>query len=311
MPRSPLSHAFAAARELLGVDVVCVSRTVRAGDLHNTRAGASPEFGTLPDNVVIMPLEAADGRLYGSLVCRAVDPEHALDERDRAYLRVLGRTVGAQIDRAQRERQRRRARAETSGMQALLAAVEARDAYTGEHSRSVVQLSLRVAREMGLPERDVGEVEQVALLHDVGKVGVPDAILQKPGPLTPVEMDVVKNHPAVGARIVGSVAELAHLAPAIRSGHERWDGRGYPDGLGGDEIPLVSRITFVCDAYDAMISNRPYRLPLQPKVAAAEVRQASGSQFCPEAARALLGVLDRGPGAARSARRTQASEPAP
>jgi HD-GYP domain-containing protein (c-di-GMP phosphodiesterase class II) len=93
---------------------------------------------------------------------------------------------------------------------------------------------------------------------------------------------------------VGSVVELAHLAPAIRSGHERWDGRGYPDGIAGDEIPVVSRITFVCDAYDAMVSNRPYRSALGPKAAAEEVRRNAGSQFCPQAADALLRILEYG-----------------
>jgi HD-GYP domain-containing protein (c-di-GMP phosphodiesterase class II) len=104
----------------------------------------------------------------------------------------------------------------------------------------------------------------------------------------------------VGARIVGSVSELAHLAPAIRSGHERWDGRGYPDGLSGDEIPVLSRITFVCDAYDAMVSDRPYRQALPPPVAADEVREHTGSQFCPRAADALLRVLQRGRKQSRS-----------
>jgi HD-GYP domain-containing protein (c-di-GMP phosphodiesterase class II) len=311
LPPTPLSHALETARELLGIDLICVSRTVRAGDLHEPRAGMPPFFGPLPDSVVITPLESADGRLYGSLVCRAIEPDHALDDRDRAYLRVLGRTIGGQIERANRERRRRRAHAETSGMQALLAAVEARDSYTGDHSRSVVDLSVRVAREMGLPERDVGEVEQVALLHDVGKVGVPDRILHKPGPLTPTEMESVRRHPAVGARIVGAVSDLAHLAPAIRSGHERWDGDGYPDGIVGDVIPLVSRITFVCDAYDAMISDRPYRHALPPTVAAAEVRRGAGSQFCPTAAHALLGVLERVSYLARDVRRERTRGPTP
>jgi HD-GYP domain-containing protein (c-di-GMP phosphodiesterase class II) len=299
---SPLSHALETARELLDLDLICVSRTIRAGDLHEQRDQEPPFFGPLPDSVMITPLESADGRLYGSLVCRSADPDRTLDERDRAYLRVLGRTIGGHIERMARERRRRRTHAATSGMQALLAAVEARDEYTGEHSRSVVELSVRVARQMGLGEADMGDVEQVALLHDVGKVAVPDRILQKPGPLTPSEMEAVRCHPAVGARIVGSVSDLAHLAPAIRSGHERWDGDGYPDGIAGDEIPLVSRITFVCDAYDAMISDRPYRPALPPTTAVAEVRRGAGTQFCPVAARALLGVLDRSPSLAHAPR---------
>ena len=309
--QNPLSHALATARELLGVDLVCVSRNVRASDLNDPRETEPPAFGSLSDNVVIAPLESADGRLYGSLVCRTVEMGHVLDERDRAYLRVLGRTIGGHIERAEQERERRRTQAETSGLQALLAAIEARDEYTGDHSRGVVDLSVRVARALGLGERDIAECEQVAMLHDVGKVGVPDRILQKPGPLTPGEMESVKRHPAVGARIVGSIADLAHLAPAIRSAHERWDGAGYPDGIAADDIPLVSRITFVCDAYDAMISDRPYRDALPPKAAAAEVRRGAGTQFCPAAARALLGMIDRLPVFSRAARRARAHDRTP
>jgi HD-GYP domain-containing protein (c-di-GMP phosphodiesterase class II) len=290
--RGTLAQAIAAAREQLGLEIVCVSRAVRASDL-NERSRGKGEIGPLADGSAIIPLESGEGRLHGSLVCRPVDG-HELDERDLGFLRVLGRVVGAQIEGSERDRQLRREQAETSGLQALLAAIEARDSYTGDHSRSVVDLSVRVARELRLATRDVEQVEQVALLHDVGKVAVPDAVLQKNGPLTEPEVELVRRHPVVGARIVGSVSELAHLAPAIRSGHERWDGRGYPDGLAEDEIPLLSRITFACDAYDAMVSDRPYRPALPPKAAVNELRAHAGSQFCPRAAHALLTVLERG-----------------
>lgn len=287
-----LGPAIAAAREQLGLEIVCVSRNVRAGDLaESDREPGEPR--PLPDGTAIVPLESGDGRLFGSLVCRPVEGHAQLDERDLGFLRVLGRLVGAQIDASERDRQVRREQAEATGLQALLAAIEARDSYTGEHSRSVVNLSVRVARELGLRQRDVEQIERVALLHDVGKVAVPDSVLQKPGPLTEAEFEQVKRHPVVGARIVGSVAELAHLAPAIRSAHERWDGHGYPDRLSGDEIPVLSRVTFVCDAYDAMVSTRPYRDALGPKAATAEVRRNMGAQFCPHAARALLSVLSK------------------
>jgi putative nucleotidyltransferase with HDIG domain len=295
--RSPLSHVVTAARDLLGVDVSFVSRVVRAGDLRDDdpRGGGTTE--SAPDGVVILPLASADGRLFGSLACSS---RHELDERDVTYLRLLGMAIGAYVERSDSDRGKRRRDAAESGIQALLAAVEARDAYTGEHSRGVVELSMRVARELNLAEHDVEQVRQAALLHDVGKVGIPDHVLQKPGPLDPSEMDVVRRHAALGAQIVASVVELAHLAPAVRSGHERWDGHGYPDGLAGEEIPLVSRITFACDAYDAMISDRPYRSALPPKEAAAELRANAGSQFCPTSASALLAVLDRPPAFGRA-----------
>jgi HD-GYP domain-containing protein (c-di-GMP phosphodiesterase class II) len=296
--RGTLASAIEAAREQLGLDIVCVSRNVRAGDL-GPRSGTAPSAPRpLDDGSAMVPLESG-GRLFGSLVCKPVGARDALDERDLAFLRVLGRLVGAQIEASERDRAIRRAHAESSGLQALMAAIEARDSYTGEHSRSVVSLSVRVAQALRLGQRDVEQVEQVALLHDVGKVAVPDAVLQKRGPLSEPEFEQVRTHPVVGARIVSSVAELAHLAPAIRSGHERWDGRGYPDGLRGEEIPVLSRITFVCDAYDAMVSDRPYREALGPKMAGEEVRRNAGSQFCPRAAGALLTVLDRGRNGAR------------
>jgi HD-GYP domain-containing protein (c-di-GMP phosphodiesterase class II) len=291
--RGTLGQAIAAAREQLGLEIVCVSRAVRAGDLNESLDADPSALDPLADGSAIVPLESGDGRLHGSLVCRPVG-DHVLDERDLGFLRVLGRVVGAQIEHSERDRRLRREQAETSGLQALLAAIEARDSYTGDHSRSVVDLSVRVASELSLSGREVEQVEQVALLHDVGKVAVPDAVLQKNGPLTEPEVELVRRHPVVGARIVSSVSELAHLAPAIRSGHERWDGQGYPDRLEGEEIPMLSRITFVCDAYDAMVSDRPYRRALVPPAAIAEVQSNAGSQFCPEAAAALLSVLRRG-----------------
>jgi HD-GYP domain-containing protein (c-di-GMP phosphodiesterase class II) len=180
-------------------------------------------------------------------------------------------------------------------MTVLLAAVDAHDSYTGEHSRSVVDLAIRVARHLGLDEHEVQEVEHVALLHDVGKVGIPDGVLLKPGPLTEGEMEVVRCHSIIGARIVGSVAGLSHVAPLIRSGHERWDGTGYPDRLYGAEIPIHSRILAVCDAYDAMTSDRPYRAALTGETARAEISRHVGTQFCPRAASALLAVLETTP----------------
>jgi HD-GYP domain-containing protein (c-di-GMP phosphodiesterase class II) len=306
--KGTLGPAIAAAREQLGLEIVCVSRNVRAGDLGSEDPRAY-EPRPLPDGAAIVPLESGDGRLFGSLVCRPVDEHTQLDERDLGFLRVLGRVVGAQIDSSERDRAARRAYAENSSVQALLAAIEARDSYTGEHSRCVVDLSIRVAHELGLRQRELEQVERVALLHDVGKVAVPDAVLQKHGPLTESEFEQVKRHPVVGARIVGSVAELAHLAPAIRSGHERWDGRGYPDGLSGAEIPILSRVTFVCDAYDAMVSDRPYRDALGPKAAVGEVRRNAGSQFCPRAAGALLSVLHKARGTVRHGSRRPSFPP--
>jgi diguanylate cyclase (GGDEF)-like protein len=183
------------------------------------------------------------------------------------------------------------ASAEMASLRALLAAVNARDSYTAMHSRVVVTLARSVARRLGLDEAQTIEVEHIALLHDLGKIAIPDAILRKPGPLTSHEQTLMRQHPVVGAQILASMPELAHLAHAARAEHERWDGGGYPDGLAGEEIPVASRIALVCDAYHAMTSNRPYRRAMSAAAAREEIRREAGAQFCPYAAAALLEVL--------------------
>lgn len=175
---------------------------------------------------------------------------------------------------------------------ALMAAVDEHHPATAVHSHAVVKLAEAVAERMDLSGHERNEVVLVALLHDVGKVATPRRLLAHPGRLSPGDVRVLREHSAAGARMVADVSELAPLASAIRACHERWDGSGYPDGLAGEEIPLASRITFVCDAYDAMTSDRPYRSRLSPDEAADEVRRCAGSQFCPRGAAALLEVLE-------------------
>jgi diguanylate cyclase (GGDEF)-like protein len=193
-----------------------------------------------------------------------------------------------------------RAEVELAGVTALVAALEARDHYTAEHSRRVVQLATAVARRLGLSESEVEQVEQVAVLHDIGKVAVPDSVLQKNGPLTPSEWELMRQHPGVGERIVASLQTLAHLAPPIRAEHERYDGGGYPDGLTGDRIPIESRITLACDAFHAMTSDRPYRARMSEEEARRELRENAGSQFDPDVIEALLAELDATAAAAAS-----------
>jgi response regulator RpfG family c-di-GMP phosphodiesterase len=201
---------------------------------------------------------------------------------------VCARLLSDLVEQRELESANRRLQAEVIGVRALLAALDARDQYTGEHSEAVVELARGVGRRLGLDGDELSAVEQVALLHDIGKIGVPDSILQKPGPLTEAEWQVMREHPAIGARIVGSIGSLEHLAPAIRAEHERWDGGGYPDGLAGVSIPLASRIILACDAYHAMTSDRPYRSAMSSAAATAELRAGEGGQFDPEIVAALL-----------------------
>jgi response regulator RpfG family c-di-GMP phosphodiesterase len=238
-----------------------------------------------------LPLRFSDGRVYGTLCCLSHSPEPHLQERDARFMEVLARLVADQIEREEAEAEKRRLEVRATGAGALLAALVARDGYTANHARAVVDQAVAVARRMGLSEGEVAEVEQVALLHDIGKIGVGDAILNKLGPLTDAEWELMRMHPVIGEEIVASTKGLSHLAPAIRSEHERWDGEGYPDGLKGEEIPRASRIVLVCDAFHAMTSERPYRKALEVDVALEALEKNAGPQFCPCTVEAFVGMF--------------------
>ena len=168
--------------------------------------------------------------------------------------------------------------------------VEADDAYTGSHSRDVVSLSIAVAEELGLDARGRRDTEFVALLHDVGKIRIPNEIINKPGPLTPEERAIVETHTVIGEemldRVGGVLGNVGHL---VRSCHERYDGGGYPDGLVGEQIPLVARIVCCCDAFSAITTDRPYRQGRSVAEALLELRRCSGAQFDP----AVVAALER------------------
>jgi HD-GYP domain-containing protein (c-di-GMP phosphodiesterase class II) len=172
--------------------------------------------------------------------------------------------------------------------------VEADDAYTGAHSRDVVELSMAVGEELGLGAPDMRDVEFVALLHDVGKVRIPKEIIKKPGRLTDEERAIINTHTIEGELMLEKVGGLlGRVGTIVRSCHERWDGRGYPDGLSGEDIPLVARIVALCDAYNAMTTDRPYRAALPEHEAMAEVAANSGTQFDPAAVDGLFAVLSK------------------
>jgi diguanylate cyclase (GGDEF)-like protein/putative nucleotidyltransferase with HDIG domain len=173
-------------------------------------------------------------------------------------------------------------------VEALAVALLERDRYTGEHSESVVEMAVAVARSLGLTASQVEDVRAAALLHDIGKVGIPDAILNKPGPLTPDERTIMAEHPVIGERILHSIGGFAPVADIVRHEHESFDGSGYPDGLAGDEIPIGSRIILACDAYHAMTSDRPYRARMSHADAFKELTRCAGKQFDPAVTAALV-----------------------
>ena len=172
--------------------------------------------------------------------------------------------------------------------------VEADDAYTGAHSREVVDLTLAVVDELGLTPRERRDAEFAALLHDVGKVRIPNSIINKPGALTPEERAVIETHTIEGERMLHRVGGLlGTVGRTIRSCHERYDGTGYPDGLAGDQIPLVARIVACCDAFNAMTTDRPYRAALPQEQAVDELAKNSGTQFDPVVVEALIATIRR------------------
>jgi putative nucleotidyltransferase with HDIG domain len=178
-------------------------------------------------------------------------------------------------------------RAYLSMLAVLANAIEARDAYTIGHTWRVARVAQVMARRLGWPEERVREIEVGGVLHDIGKIGVPDAILGKQGRLTPEEAETMRRHPEIGARMLGDVPNLRHALPYVLHHHECYDGSGYPHGLAGEDIPEEARLLAVADGFDAMTSTRPYRAGMDPEKALAEIRRCSGSQFDPAVVAAL------------------------
>jgi diguanylate cyclase (GGDEF)-like protein len=186
-------------------------------------------------------------------------------------------------------------RAQGDVIDALAAALAERDRYTGEHSASVVDMAKTVAAALGLDEVEVERIGHAALLHDIGKVGVPDRILHKGGRLAGEEWELMREHPLIGERILRAIPGMGSVARIVRHEHERFDGSGYPDGLAGEAIPIGSRVILACDAYHAMTSDRAYRDAMAHDDAVAELISCSGTQFDATVVTALVSYLGRGP----------------
>jgi putative two-component system response regulator len=173
-------------------------------------------------------------------------------------------------------------------VQALAETIEAKDQYTQGHCERVRAIAVRIARGLNLPEELIEPLEYAALLHDIGKIGIPERILNKDGPLDPDETEVIKMHPIIGAQILSIVEFFLPAINGVRHHHERWDGTGYPDGVAGEDIDPLARIITLADTFDAMAQSRPYRKAIPLQAVLDEIRSESGKQFSPEVVRVFL-----------------------
>jgi len=197
-------------------------------------------------------------------------------------LQAIAEQAAGAIENARFDRMRREV------IMVLANAIEARDAYTGGHVERVCRYSLATGRVLGMSAAELLELEASAILHDVGKIGVPDAVLHKPGKLTPEERTVVEGHATLGGELVAPIGVSGRVKRGVAEHHERYDGAGYPKGKKGEDIELFARIVSVADTWDAMTTNRPYRQALSVEAAAAELRRCAGSQFDPMVVEAFL-----------------------
>jgi len=217
----------------------------------------------------------------------AVSVDRALEKRrleleNRDYQQHLEQKVEAQA---------RKIRASfLSAITALAYALEAKDKYTSGHSQRVAETSVAIAKELGLSQHSIERIRQAGLIHDIGKIGVRESVLNKPGRLTDEEFHHIKSHCEIGEHILTPIVEDEEILKVVRHHHERYDGRGYPDGLKSEQIPLGARILAVADTYDAMTSERPYREAMSDETACDEIKRCKGTQFDPVVADAFLRV---------------------
>ncbi|MFO0548282.1 MAG: response regulator [Polyangiaceae bacterium] len=270
----------------LGVvdDAAIVARLRADGFLLEQGASAARYFAVKPEAPVVsllaVPLKI-QARLIGFLAAASYSPNCRYDEGQRKLLSIIASRAAAAIENARLYEDLQATFQQT--IQGLAKAIDKMDRYTAGHSDRVAAYSVLLARALGLPERDIEIVRQSALMHDIGKIGCV-LNLNKPGKLTVEEYEMFKKHPVYGRDILDPIKFLHPLIPGVHLHHERWDGRGYPLGLKGVDIPLIARIISVADTYDAMTSDRSYRRALPHGVAVTEIKRCTGTQFDPEVA---------------------------
>lgn len=243
-----------------------------------------------PSSFVVCPL-MADDRTIGILGADRRGVQKRLTTADSELLSIFANNIATAFVRARLDEELKVSY--VSSVRALVQAIEEKDTYTRGHSERVAEIAVEVGREMGLDEEEIESLRFGSILHDVGKIGIPESIVRSPKPLTDAEFKIIQKHPLKGVEILQPIAFIKDHMYLIRNHHERWDGRGYPDRLSGDAIPLGAQIVAIADAFDAMTSSRPYRKGMPPKQAAKEIQKNIGTQFSLRVGDAFLRVYER------------------
>jgi hypothetical protein len=277
----------------LGIDEGIVGQVFRTGepvivtDYHDFPENSEP--GGTPTRAGGSAPIRYQGEVRGALTIGTIDGARSFGRHELDSLRRLADMGSMALEQA--EMRKHLELAVGSGVEALTEAIDMRDHYTWHHSKNVMEMAGKLGKRLGLDEAALAELAFAARLHDVGKVGVPDAILLKAGALNEDEWDVMKQYPLRGAEMLERVPGLGNVAQIVLCEHEHWDGSGYPQGRAGEDIPLASRIILACDAFDAMTSDRPWRGALKPWAAVRELRAGAGREFDPQVVVQLIGVL--------------------
>lgn len=275
--RLPIDDRSVAGRVAMTGERVVV--TDAAKDPRHFARSSELSGGFQTRNLIAVPLYAR-GRVVGVLEAINKLPRSAgFEPEDADLLESLGHQVAIALDNSRLYQDLRGSFYDT--VEALAESIEKKDSYTGGHTKRVVHFALCIAKYLPLSQEQVERLRLGALLHDVGKIGIDDRILRKAAPLDDAEWQIMKRHPELGHSILGRVESLKDVLGAMRFHHERWDGNGYPLGLRGEEIPFMARIVAVADAYDAMVSTRPYRKGMDPGIARDEIVRNRGTQFDP------------------------------
>ncbi len=235
--------------------------------------------------------------VIGAFIVGTMDAPRRLNESEMELCYILSYQVSLAIANARLYQKSQQAmsdlvQAYDATLQGWSRMLDMRDHITNEHTHRVVDLTIALARHIGISEPELGHIRRGALLHDIGKMGIPDSILQKPGPLTPEEQAIMRTHPEKAYRVLSKIDYLLPALDIPYCHHERWDGNGYPRGLQGEEIPFAARLFAVVDVYDALTSDRPYRLAWTKTQALSYIREQSGRHFCPAVAQAFLEMME-------------------